>query len=231
MEEFFRQGDKEQELGLDFSPLCDRQTTVVPQSQIGFIDFIVSPTFDVCGDMINLVLDQKEDEAKELWTKILDDNKDLWLVKAKAGETGCEPSDAVNDVKPPRVMSAKPAVEENGVTENGKTNGTAEETPKPEPDPKDPSTLDNSHLIKQIGPITIDSVPPERPTKHKDVVGEVPSSVLSRPGSPVTWNFGVKESITVAPPRPQTASLLSPPERRRAPISVDHKLRKHALDF
>ena len=31
--------------------------------------------------MINLVLDQKEDEAKELWTKILDDNKDLWLVK------------------------------------------------------------------------------------------------------------------------------------------------------
>ena len=35
MEEFFRQGDMEQELGLDFSPLCDRQTTVVPQSQIG----------------------------------------------------------------------------------------------------------------------------------------------------------------------------------------------------
>ena len=35
MEEFFKQGDKEQELVIDFSPLCDRQTTVVPQSQIG----------------------------------------------------------------------------------------------------------------------------------------------------------------------------------------------------
>ena len=35
MEEFFKQGDKEQEQGLDFSPLCDRQTTMVPQSQIG----------------------------------------------------------------------------------------------------------------------------------------------------------------------------------------------------
>ena len=35
MEEFFKQGDKEKELGLDISPLCDRNTTQVPQSQIG----------------------------------------------------------------------------------------------------------------------------------------------------------------------------------------------------
>lgn len=227
MEEFFRQGDMEQELGLDFSPLCDRQTTVVPQSQIGFIDFIVSPIFDVCGDMISLVLDQKEEQATKPWEKILQDNKDLWQIKAKSGETGFEVSDAVNDVKPPRVVSAKPAIEENGVAENGVT----EETAKQEPDPQNPESLDRRHLIKQIGPITIDSLPPDKPTKHRDVVAEVPSSLLSRPGSPVTWNFGVKESITVAPPRPQSASLLSPPERRRAPISVDHKLRKHALDF
>uniref|UniRef100_A0A5F8GSW2 Phosphodiesterase n=1 Tax=Monodelphis domestica TaxID=13616 RepID=A0A5F8GSW2_MONDO len=45
MEEFFRQGDKEAELGLPFSPLCDRKSTVVAQSQLGFIDFIVEPTF------------------------------------------------------------------------------------------------------------------------------------------------------------------------------------------
>uniref|UniRef100_A0A8D2P8U7 3',5'-cyclic-nucleotide phosphodiesterase n=1 Tax=Zosterops lateralis melanops TaxID=1220523 RepID=A0A8D2P8U7_ZOSLA len=35
MEEFFRQGDKEAELGLPFSPLCDRTSTLVAQSQIG----------------------------------------------------------------------------------------------------------------------------------------------------------------------------------------------------
>ena len=46
MEEFFKQGDKERELGLDISPLCDRNTTQVPQSQIGFIDYIVSPLFN-----------------------------------------------------------------------------------------------------------------------------------------------------------------------------------------
>merc|ERR1719412_971027 len=44
MEEFFRQGDLERTRGLEFSPLCDRQNTMVPQSQIGFIDFIVVPT-------------------------------------------------------------------------------------------------------------------------------------------------------------------------------------------
>ena len=35
MEEFFVQGDREAELGLEYSPLCDRHNTMVPQSQIG----------------------------------------------------------------------------------------------------------------------------------------------------------------------------------------------------
>uniref|UniRef100_A0A4W5PD40 PDEase domain-containing protein n=1 Tax=Hucho hucho TaxID=62062 RepID=A0A4W5PD40_9TELE len=35
MEEFFRQGDKEAELGQPFSLLCDRNTTMIAQSQIG----------------------------------------------------------------------------------------------------------------------------------------------------------------------------------------------------
>uniref|UniRef100_UPI00358F0D58 dual specificity calcium/calmodulin-dependent 3',5'-cyclic nucleotide phosphodiesterase 1A-like n=1 Tax=Myxine glutinosa TaxID=7769 RepID=UPI00358F0D58 len=34
LEEFFQQGDKEAELGLPFSPLCDRKSTMVAQSQI-----------------------------------------------------------------------------------------------------------------------------------------------------------------------------------------------------
>ena len=37
MEEFFKQGDIERERGLEFSPLCDRHNTMVPQSQIGKI--------------------------------------------------------------------------------------------------------------------------------------------------------------------------------------------------
>jgi len=35
MEEYFKQGEKEKELGLPCSPLCDRDNTLVAESQIG----------------------------------------------------------------------------------------------------------------------------------------------------------------------------------------------------
>ncbi|XP_044196305.1 calcium/calmodulin-dependent 3',5'-cyclic nucleotide phosphodiesterase 1C [Thunnus albacares] len=63
LEEFFRQGDKEAELGLPFSPLCDRKSTMVAQSQIGFIDFIVEPTFTVLTEMIEKIVTPLIEEA------------------------------------------------------------------------------------------------------------------------------------------------------------------------
>ncbi|XP_037917803.1 calcium/calmodulin-dependent 3',5'-cyclic nucleotide phosphodiesterase 1-like isoform X3 [Hermetia illucens] len=56
LEEFFRQGDLERELGLPFSPLCDRNNTLVAESQIGFIEFIVDPSMGVCSDMLECIL-------------------------------------------------------------------------------------------------------------------------------------------------------------------------------
>jgi hypothetical protein len=35
LEEFFTQGDREKELGLPISPLCDRTSVLVAESQIG----------------------------------------------------------------------------------------------------------------------------------------------------------------------------------------------------
>ncbi|XP_037395547.1 calcium/calmodulin-dependent 3',5'-cyclic nucleotide phosphodiesterase 1A isoform X1 [Pygocentrus nattereri] len=63
MEEFFRQGDKEAELGLPFSPLCDRKATMIAQSQIGFIDFIVEPTFSVLVDTTEKIITPLIEEA------------------------------------------------------------------------------------------------------------------------------------------------------------------------
>ncbi|CAH8632235.1 unnamed protein product [Heterobilharzia americana] len=62
-EEFFRQGDRERELNLPISPLCDRNTVIVPQSQIGFIDFIVEPSFQVLGDMIERIVNPPQTEG------------------------------------------------------------------------------------------------------------------------------------------------------------------------
>jgi cAMP-specific phosphodiesterase 4 len=34
MEEFFQQGDREREQGLDVSPMCDRQNATIEKSQV-----------------------------------------------------------------------------------------------------------------------------------------------------------------------------------------------------
>ncbi|XP_053900501.1 dual specificity calcium/calmodulin-dependent 3',5'-cyclic nucleotide phosphodiesterase 1A isoform X4 [Malaclemys terrapin pileata] len=65
MEEFFRQGDKEAALGLPFSPLCDRKSTMVAQSQIGFIDFIVEPTFSLLTDSMEKIIIPLIEEASK----------------------------------------------------------------------------------------------------------------------------------------------------------------------
>ena len=46
LEEFYRQGDQERNLGLPISPYCDRGNVNVPSCQIGFIDYVVSPLFE-----------------------------------------------------------------------------------------------------------------------------------------------------------------------------------------
>uniref|UniRef100_A0A8C8M779 Phosphodiesterase n=1 Tax=Oncorhynchus tshawytscha TaxID=74940 RepID=A0A8C8M779_ONCTS len=84
MEEFFRQGDREAELGLPFSPLCDRNSTLVAESQIGFIDFIVDPTFSLLTDMaekivIPLVEDNPEtSEPRSADDQLLSPSSNLW---------------------------------------------------------------------------------------------------------------------------------------------------------
>jgi hypothetical protein len=50
--EFFTQGDEERKAGLAISPLCDRNTTDLAKSQIGFINFVVLPTFQILLNVI-----------------------------------------------------------------------------------------------------------------------------------------------------------------------------------
>ncbi|XP_048580022.1 dual specificity calcium/calmodulin-dependent 3',5'-cyclic nucleotide phosphodiesterase 1B isoform X2 [Nematostella vectensis] len=84
MEEFFTQGDMEIELGLDVSPLCDRSTTLIPESQIGFIDFIVSPALEVCSEVLEEFIqessgnNQTNIHLERPWTKPLAENRKKW---------------------------------------------------------------------------------------------------------------------------------------------------------
>jgi hypothetical protein len=50
--EFFKQGDLESKQSLPISLLCDRKTTNIDKSQIGFMNFIIIPTFE---SLLNVV--------------------------------------------------------------------------------------------------------------------------------------------------------------------------------
>lgn len=84
----------ERDLGLPFSPLCDRNTTLVAESQIGFIEFIVEPSLAVCSDMLEAILGPiKAAEAgsegrpaiHKPWIKSLAVNKKKWKEQAAKG--------------------------------------------------------------------------------------------------------------------------------------------------
>ena len=44
-QEFFRQGDRERELGLPITPICDRNAVSVAKVQVGFYSFVAEPLF------------------------------------------------------------------------------------------------------------------------------------------------------------------------------------------
>ncbi len=50
--EFHNQGDKEKELGLPISFLCDRNNFNLPSSQVGFISGLVLPTFQLIAKLL-----------------------------------------------------------------------------------------------------------------------------------------------------------------------------------
>ncbi|XP_072704640.1 3',5'-cyclic-AMP phosphodiesterase 4A isoform X1 [Ciconia boyciana] len=53
MEEFFRQGDRERERGMEISPMCDKHTASVEKSQVGFIDYIAHPLWETWADLVH----------------------------------------------------------------------------------------------------------------------------------------------------------------------------------
>ncbi len=72
--EFHNQGDTEKKLGLPISFLCDRTTSNLPASQVGFINGIVLPTFQIVISLlpkmkvyVDLIVNSKEE-----WEKLKD---------------------------------------------------------------------------------------------------------------------------------------------------------------
>jgi len=70
--EFFNQGDKERELGIDISFLMDRTTTNVAKAQDGFIKNLIKPAFVILEKVFPMLY---------VNIKYMDENIDKWSKK------------------------------------------------------------------------------------------------------------------------------------------------------
>ncbi|XP_066534101.1 3',5'-cyclic-AMP phosphodiesterase 4D-like isoform X4 [Hoplias malabaricus] len=68
MVEFFTQGDGERERGMEISPMCDKHTASIENSQMGFIEYIVHPLWETWADLVHPdaqdILDTLEDNLE-----------------------------------------------------------------------------------------------------------------------------------------------------------------------
>jgi len=91
LEEFWQQGDKEKDLGIPISPLCDRATTDFDMSQVNFVKFIVTPFFKQCAEIppfqgMESVVDQLLNNA-QMWQARVDKTMAVQTFQAVNQET------------------------------------------------------------------------------------------------------------------------------------------------
>lgn len=89
MEEFFQQGDKERENGMDISPMCDRHNATIEKSQVGFIDYIVHPLWETWGDLVH-------PDAQDI-LDTLEENRDYYQSMIPPSPPQTEESDGNDD--------------------------------------------------------------------------------------------------------------------------------------
>ena len=84
--EFFHQGDTEKRLGHDVSQFMDRCTTNIAKSQVGFINFIIKPSFEAATIFlpgIHRNLENMEINKRNYESRIEDDEQRMNQEKAK----------------------------------------------------------------------------------------------------------------------------------------------------
>jgi len=97
VDEFFKQGDMEKKLGLPVSFNCDRETVLLSQSQLGFIDAIVFPLFsalDQCFENLNFTIDNlKKNEEYYKEVKEKEEKDKVKIIKEEKEDDNEEKSD------------------------------------------------------------------------------------------------------------------------------------------
>uniref|UniRef100_A0A8C8HWT7 Phosphodiesterase n=2 Tax=Oncorhynchus tshawytscha TaxID=74940 RepID=A0A8C8HWT7_ONCTS len=90
MEEFFSQGDRERERGMEISPMCDKHNTSVQKNQVGFIDYIVHPLWETWADLVHPDAQETLEDNRE-WYKSTIAQSPLPAPNKSDHSSGCLP--------------------------------------------------------------------------------------------------------------------------------------------
>lgn len=85
--EFFNQGDREAEAGLEVGPLHDRKKTSIPKSQVNFINFIAQPLWEVWDMLVG---------GNSLPLQLLKENRELWQRLAHEADAAIPRADSAS---------------------------------------------------------------------------------------------------------------------------------------
>ncbi|KAM6466995.1 3',5'-cyclic-AMP phosphodiesterase 4C isoform 2-T2 [Liasis olivaceus] len=170
MIEFFHQGDREREKGMEISPMCDKHNASIEKSQVGFIDYIAHPLWETWADLVHPdaqeILDTLEDNREWYQSMIphspspppdasgLEKNggvPDKFKFQLTLEEEDGEESDIEQEVE-------SPLEEDNSESKTLGTTDDSESANEPLPSPTD--KLGSPHrnaLIKQKGALDFDN--------------------------------------------------------------------------
>eukprot|EP00546_Thalassionema_frauenfeldii_P000173 CAMPEP_0178937508 /NCGR_PEP_ID=MMETSP0786-20121207/25799_1 /TAXON_ID=186022 /ORGANISM="Thalassionema frauenfeldii, Strain CCMP 1798" /LENGTH=578 /DNA_ID=CAMNT_0020616093 /DNA_START=1919 /DNA_END=3655 /DNA_ORIENTATION=+ len=114
LNEFFDQGDVEADMGLPISPNCDRKTTDASDCQVGFIHFILLPSFKILGDIIPSVEKQINPVLRknlEYWKRLQDPTLDLKRKPESVSSDDSFDADSWNDSESHSVSLSESSME------------------------------------------------------------------------------------------------------------------------
>uniref|UniRef100_A0A3Q3VWD0 Phosphodiesterase n=1 Tax=Mola mola TaxID=94237 RepID=A0A3Q3VWD0_MOLML len=148
MEEFFSQGDRERERGMEISPMCDKHNASVEKNQVGFIDYIVHPLWETWADLVH-------PDAQDI-LDTLEDNREWYqsTIPQSPSPTLDEPEDGT---RPPGgdKFQFELTLEEDGESDTEKDSGKEEEEENSCTDSKTLCTQDSESteipLDEQVG--------------------------------------------------------------------------------
>uniref|UniRef100_A0A3P9J593 Phosphodiesterase n=2 Tax=Oryzias TaxID=8089 RepID=A0A3P9J593_ORYLA len=174
MEEFFSQGDRERERGMEISPMCDKHNASVEKSQVGFIDYIAHPLWETWADLVH-------PDAQDI-LDTLEDNREWYqsTIPQSPSPALDEPEDGS---RPPGgdKFQFELTLEEDGESDTEKDSGSQPEEEEEEEEEEENSCTDSKTLCTQDSESTEipldEQVGEDEEEEHEEVLeGETPCS-------------------------------------------------------